>query len=92
MIQEFWEDFDIDNKIKPEKKKFKFLNLDNPNTMTKSDLHASYQEIFEHFDPNKPPILSNYDKLNEKFKLPSRLLLRLEKTEYNKYINILRKV
>ena len=73
-------------------KKFKFLNLDDPNLMTKEDLQASEQEMFEHFDPNKPPILSNYDKLKERFKLPSRVLLRLEKMEYNKYIKVLRKV
>lgn len=30
IIEEYWEDFDIDDKIKEEKRKIKFLNLEDP--------------------------------------------------------------
>lgn len=30
MMKEFWEDFDVENKLKLNMKKFKFLDIDDP--------------------------------------------------------------
>ena len=59
--------------------KFKFLNIDDPFEATSRKLKEEEQKLFRNFDPDNPPILQNYDKLGEDYKLPSRQLLNYEK-------------
>ena len=60
------------------------------NVKQESEGEVIGQRLMQNFDPNNPPMLSNYDRLNHYFKLPSKNLLRQEKNEYMKHINTLR--
>ena len=92
IIDEYWEDFDIENHIKEEKKKVKFLNLDDPDSISLNEMSKREQNLFKDFDPENPPLLDYYEELKKKYKLPSRTLLELERDGYRKYIKMMKKV
>ena len=46
IIDEYWEDFDIENHIKEEKKKVKFLNLDDPDSISLNEMSKREQNLF----------------------------------------------
>lgn len=92
MLNEYWEDFNVENKITDEKRRFKFLDLDDPFASNFEKILQSESKLFDNFEPTKSPILENYDQLSKNYKMPSKTLLSLEKNEYSKYIKVLRKV
>lgn len=91
ILEEYWEDFDAENQINEEKRKFKFMDLDKSFNDPKA-LEKFQDEIFKEFDPENPPVLDYYDTLMKKYKLPSRTLLEFERDCYRKYIKMLKKV
>ena len=92
ILDEYWEDFDYENQIKEEKRKFKFIDLDQIYSVNDKKLELLKQEIFKDFDVENPPVLDYYEQLKKKFKLPSRMLLEYERDWYRKYIKMLKKV
>lgn len=91
VLEEYWDDFDADNIVIEEKKNFKFINIDEMFADDKQNKKFEL-EIFKEFDPDDPPILKHYDTLNEKYKLPSRMVLEMERDGYRKYIKMLKRV
>lgn len=92
MLNEYWNDFDYENKVKEKIKKFKFLSLDDPFSAAFEQENNHIDTLMKNFDPNNPPILSNYEILKDKYRIPSKRLLTLEKENYQNYIKKLRKV
>ena len=92
MQREYWEDFDSQNKIKTELKKFRFLDLDNPFLASQKLFDREIENLFSNFNPEDPPLLKNYEKLEEKYSMPSKTLLELEKQNYRKYIQQMKHV
>ena len=92
IIDEYWEDFDLENKLKEEKKKMKFINLDDPFSADLQQMEKQEQNLFKNFDPENPPLLDYYEQLKRKYKLPSRKLLEMERDGYRKYIKMLKSV
>ena len=90
ILEEYWEDFDLENKVKEEKKKFKFIDLDQIYSANDKKLDQLKQELFKDFDVENPPVLDYYEQLKMKFKLPSRMLLEYERDWYRKYIRMLK--
>lgn len=91
VLEEYWDDFDEANRILEEKKDFKFVDLDEMLTSDKQ-IKKFELEIFKEFDPDNPPLLKHYETLNQKYKLPSRRFLELERDGYRAYIKMLKKV
>ena len=48
------------------------------------------EDLYKNFNPNKSPILENYQKLSKEFKMPSRMLIELEKKHYRKYMQVIK--
>ena len=92
MLAEYWNDFNHENWLKAEKKNYKFLDLDDPFAAAFQKENKDFEKLRKKFDPNNPPLLVNYDILHKDYKLPSKLLLKMEKEEYRKYIKRLRDV
>lgn len=91
VLKEYWDDFSLSNQVKPNKGE-KFLDLDNPFTAALEKENQDFEKIKNRFTPENPTLLMHYDQLKEKYKLPSRRLLRLQKDEYLEYIEKLRNV
>ena len=51
MQREYWEDFDSQNKIKTELKKFRFLDLDNPFLASQKLFDREIENLFSNFNP-----------------------------------------
>ena len=92
MQREFWEDFDNNNQIKTELKKFRFLDLENPTLANQKLIDREIEKLFSNFNPEEPPLLKNYEKLEEKYSMPSKTLLEIEKLNYRKYISQMKHV
>lgn len=92
MQREYWEDFDSQNRIKDRAKNFKMIDLDNPILANQQLFDREIERIFSNFDPDDPPLLKNYEKLEEKYAMPSKTLLELEKKNYRKYIQQMKHV
>lgn len=92
ILEEYWEDFDDDNNVNEDKRKFKFMDLDKSFGDDVKLMEKATLEIFKDFDPENPPLLDYYDMLQKKYKLPSRKFLTYERDCYRKYIKMLKKV
>ena len=90
IVNEFWEDFDFQNKLRADKEKFKFIDLDDPFQTNAKELKQLEEDLYKNFNPNKSPILENYQKLSKEFKMPSRMLIELEKKHYRKYMQVIK--
>ena len=91
IMNEFWEDFDFQNKLKSDKAKFKFIDFDDPFRADAKELEQLEEDLYKNFNPNKSPILENYHKLTQEFKMSSRILIELEKKYYRNYIQTIKK-
>lgn len=91
-MKEYWKDFDLENKLKEDAKNFKFLDLEDPFLAAYDKENKDFDKLMKSFSPEHPPVLENYNELSEKYKLPSKFLLNLEKEHYRKYIKKLRHV
>ena len=60
--------------------------------MTKLQVEGqeTFNKMLQKFDPQNPPMLTNYEKLENYYKMPSMALLQNEKEYYVKHINKLR--
>jgi len=90
MLEEYWDDFDKNNQIKIPKIGHKFLDLDDPFAAAYQKDNKDFEKLKRNFDPDKPPLLLDYNRLNKKYRMPSKILLETQKNEYRKYINKLR--
>jgi hypothetical protein len=66
------------SKLSDEKKSFNFLDLDKLDD-DGIQLGTIQSKLFKEFDPENPPVLSYYDILKKRFKLPSKKLLEFER-------------
>lgn len=66
MMREFWEDFNQQNQLKKDVKKFKFLNLDDPLLTQYKKEQKEFEKLLRKFTPNNPTILANYDILKDR--------------------------
>lgn len=48
------------------------------------------KEILKGVSPMNSPVLEKYEKLKKDFKMPSRVLIEIEKKHYRKHINNIR--
>ena len=92
MSREYWEDFNAENKLISDKKKLKFIPLDDTFVASTTQLNKDLEKMFKQFNPDRPPVLENYDELAKDYKLPSRQIFEREKTAYREHIRNLRKV
>lgn len=51
----------------------------------------TFKKLITKFDPSNPPMLSNYEKLDHYYKMPSKNLLETEWDHFINHINILRR-
>jgi hypothetical protein len=70
----------------------KILGIDSQFNISSNEIHQSIKQLFENGAPFQSPILQNYKTLTTAYNLPSKQLLKVEQSEYQKYIKILRRI
>jgi hypothetical protein len=51
----------------------------------------TFKKLVSKFDPSNPPMLANYERLENYYKMPSKNLLETERDHFIHHINILRR-
>lgn len=54
-----------------------------------SEGEDTFKKLVQKFDPQNPPMLTNYERLDNYYKMPSKNLLETEWDHYINHINIL---
>ncbi|CAI2377443.1 unnamed protein product [Moneuplotes crassus] len=98
MLREYWDDFDEKDNLKKSKEGTNFIDLDSPFVATSQKEKQEFQKLkgvgADRKVHEKPQdvLLTHYDTLSQKYKMPSINLLKLQKEEYRAYIAKLRDV